>query len=74
MVEDIIKVLQWCEDRKSGEMIEATGYTRDYLGFNRVISQKSLDIICALVSPILIRANYSFTIGNHMGEIIPIGG
>jgi len=74
MVEDIIKVLQWCEDRKSGEMIEATGYTRDYLGFNHVISQKSLDIICALVSPILIRANYSFTIGNHMGEIIPIGG
>lgn len=72
MIKNVISVLRWCQDREEGEMIEALDYRREYFGFGLGISQKDLDIICALVSPILIRANYSFTIGNHMGEIIPI--
>jgi flagellar assembly factor FliW len=47
-------------------------YTKEFLGFPPRVSQKDLDTICNLVNPILIKADYSFTISNHMGEIIPV--
>lgn len=66
-------VLQWVEDIRSGEMIEAPQYTRHYMSFRSTTSQKDLDGLCEITNHILDKEGGSriIRVANQMGEIIP---
>ncbi len=65
------KAITWRLDVEQGEMIEAAGYRKDYMGFKGSISQKELNAICEASGKIFEALGSDLRIGNSMGELRP---
>ena len=65
----LIRIAMWVQHQNEGEMIESSGYRKDYLNLPPRVSQDDLDAVCKFFN------NYiqgKVKITNHMGEIIPM--
>ena len=72
----ILRILNWIEDVRIGEIIESPGYARDYFanyaGTDEGISIEELDWICSSINTILKSVKHPLRICWVAGEIRPV--
>ncbi len=71
-IEHLKRLCNWVACRNmGGEMVEASSFTKEYLGFSK-ISQAELDDLCSLANDYLCPMYDGSFVVNSMGEIMPI--
>ena len=67
----LVLAILWREDVASGEMIEGTGYKKDYMVFDEGVTQKELNAICKAANTYYECMDSKLRITDSMGELRP---
>lgn len=67
----LAQAIEWREAVASGEMVETRDYTKHYMGYSDITSQKELDAICTAINAYYQAMNDDKRIVNYKGELIP---